>query len=153
MPLGSWLAGLATGLAGLLAGMLILRVIAFLFKAGRGKEGLGIGDADLMMMVGCFLGWQPVVVAFFVSVFPALLFGVLQLVLRGDRPMPFGPALAVGTLITMLCWRWIGPHFALIFFDETVMLLGGVGLVVVMFVAFWLLGLVRGRGEDDKVTG
>jgi leader peptidase (prepilin peptidase)/N-methyltransferase len=153
MPLGSWLAGLATGLAGLLAGMLILRVIAFLFKAGRGKEGLGIGDADLMMMVGCFLGWQPVVVAFFVAVFPALVFGVLQLVLRGDKPMPFGPALAVGTLITMLCWRWIGPHFALLFFDETVMLLGGVGLVVIMFVAFWLLGLIRGRAEDDKGSG
>jgi leader peptidase (prepilin peptidase)/N-methyltransferase len=150
MPLGSWQAGLATGLAGLLAGMVILRLIAFLFKAGRGKEGLGIGDADLMMMVGCFLGWQPVVVAFFVAVFPALVFGVLQLLLRGDRPMPFGPALAVGTLITMLCWRWIGPHFALIFFDESIMLLGGAGLVVIMFLAFWILGLVRGRGEDEK---
>ena len=29
--------------------------MAFLFKMGRGIEGLGIGDADLMMMVGAFI--------------------------------------------------------------------------------------------------
>ncbi len=149
MPLGGWKAGLATGLAGLLAGMLILRVIAFLFKHGRGIEGLGIGDADLMMMVGCFLGWQPVVVAFFVALAPGLLFGFLHLALRGDHPMPFGPSLALGTLITWLCWRWLGPWLANFFFDPLLVgLTGGTGLVL-MFVVFWMLGAVRGRGEPE----
>src|SRR5262249_39880397 len=100
LPVGGWQFGLATGLAGVLAGMVVVRAIAFLFRMGRGKEGLGIGDADLMMMVGSFLGWQIVVVAFFVSVFPALVFAVAHLLLRGDRPLPFGPSLAVATLIT-----------------------------------------------------
>src|SRR5262249_34248568 len=68
LPPGSPQLGLATGVAGVLAGAGLPRVIGFLFKAGRGKEGLGIGDADLMMMAGAFLGWQLVIVAFFVSV-------------------------------------------------------------------------------------
>jgi leader peptidase (prepilin peptidase)/N-methyltransferase len=150
MPLGGWKAGLATGLAGLLAGMLILRVIAFLFKHGRGKEGLGLGDADLMMMVGCFLGWQAVVVAFFVALLPGLLFGFLHLALRGDQPMPFGPSLALGSLVTWLCWRWLGPGLAHFFFDPLyVGMVGSAGLVL-MFVAFWMLGAVRGRDEPEE---
>ena len=65
-------------------------------------EGLGVGDADLMMMAGAFLGWQPVVIAFFVGVFPALLFGLTQLMFRGDQALPFGPSLALGVVITLL---------------------------------------------------
>jgi leader peptidase (prepilin peptidase) / N-methyltransferase len=155
MPLGSRLAGLATGLAGVLAGMAVLRAIAFLFKIGRGKEGLGIGDADLMMMVGAFLGWQVVLVAFFVSVFPALLFGIMQLVLRGEKPMPFGPSLAAGTVITWLCWDWIAPHVHPVLSDWlTLVLLSGAGAM-----AFFVLSVIfRLRGSDppeegDKVAG
>ena len=70
LPPGSWQLGLATGLAGALAGLLMLRGVRLLFGLGRGVEGLGVGDADLMMMAGAFVGWQPVVLAFFISVGP-----------------------------------------------------------------------------------
>jgi leader peptidase (prepilin peptidase)/N-methyltransferase len=133
----------------------VLRAIAFLFKIGRGKEGLGIGDADLMMMVGAFLGWQVVVVAFFVSVFPALVFGIMQLVLRGEKPMPFGPSLAAGTVITWLCWDWIAPHLHPVLSDGVMLgLLAGGGAV-----GFFVLSVMfrlRGSGpveESDKVAG
>jgi len=36
-------------------------------RKGLGKEALGLGDADLMMMAGSFLGWQPIILAFFLS--------------------------------------------------------------------------------------
>src|SRR5438445_8845572 len=107
-PGGNWQTGLATGLAGVLAGTLMLRAIRFLFGLGLGIEALGLGDADLMMMAGSFLGWQPVVVGFFVGVFAGLVFGVAQLVLSGDTMMPFGPSLAVGIVVTFLCWYLIG---------------------------------------------
>ena len=55
-----WALGLLTGLAGAAAGMILLRAIKFMFERGLGKEALGLGDADLMMMAGAFLGWQPV---------------------------------------------------------------------------------------------
>ena len=84
-----------------LAGMVMLRGVRFLFGLGRGKEGLGIGDADLMMMAGSFLGWQPVLIAFFVGVFAALFVGVAQLMRKGDQALAFGPPLAVGVMITL----------------------------------------------------
>ena len=67
----------------------MLRVVGFLFSAGLGKEALGLGDADLMMMVGSFLGWQIVVVAFFLSVIPALVFGIILLAVKNDNSLPF----------------------------------------------------------------
>src|SRR5262249_60793370 len=98
LPWESWKTGLLTGLAGVAAGTLMLRVVRFSFNKGRGIEGLGVGDADLMMMAGAFVGWQPVIVAFFVSVFPARLFGVRQIIRKGDQPLPYGPSLPLGTL-------------------------------------------------------
>jgi len=65
-----------------------------------------LGDADLMMMIGSFLGWQIVVVSVFVAVIPAAFFGVLQWVVHRDNSLPFGPSLAAGALITYLGWDW-----------------------------------------------
>jgi leader peptidase (prepilin peptidase)/N-methyltransferase len=150
LPEGSRMLGLATGLAGLLAGAAILRTIAFLFKHGRGMEGLGLGDADLMMMVGCFVGWQVVVVAFFVALAPGIVFGLGRMILRSGREMPFGPSLAVGTLVTLLCWRWIGAHLASFFFDPVLVGFAGTFMVVGMTLLFWMMGTVRGRGGPPE---
>ncbi|MFQ3651686.1 MAG: prepilin peptidase [Gemmataceae bacterium] len=139
LPAGSWQLGLATGLAGALAGMVILRGVAFLFKIGRGIEGLGIGDADLMMLVGAFLGWQPVVLAFFVAVGPALVFALAQALTQGERPLPFGPSLALGSLLTLLFWNQLGPRFGILFFDPWVLgVLGGAGAFLLVAMAFVL---------------
>jgi leader peptidase (prepilin peptidase)/N-methyltransferase len=140
------LTGLATGLAGMLAGMLVLRAIGFLFKAGRGREGMGLGDADLMMMVGAFLGWQPVIVAFFVAVFPGLVFGIIQVALFGDRPFPYGPSLAAGSVLTWLGWHALVERFPLqlLFFDPLMLgVLGGAGAVF-LFLAALVIRLLRG---------
>jgi leader peptidase (prepilin peptidase)/N-methyltransferase len=126
-PGGNWQTGLATGLAGLLVGTLLVRAARFLSSAGLGREALGLGDADLMMMAGCFLGWQPVAAAFFVSAAPGLVFGIIQVIVNKDDSLPFGPALAAGLIITMLCWHWIGPFAQVLFFWGT--LLAGMVLV------------------------
>lgn len=143
LPAGSWKTGLATSLAGIMAGVLLVRGIRLVFGLGRGKEGLGIGDADLMMMAGAFLGWQPVVMAFFVSVFPALFLGIVQLVRRGNQEMPFGPALALGIIITMLCWRYIGPAVQFYFFSGPLFLTAVVAGGSILFVASFLLRVIR----------
>jgi leader peptidase (prepilin peptidase)/N-methyltransferase len=128
---------------GALVGTLLLRAIRFLFSLGLGIEALGLGDADLMMMAGSFLGWQPIVVAFFIGVFVGLVFGVAQLVLHGDNMMPFGPSLAVGVVITFLCWKWIGPKVQMPFFNSFVILaLAGLGGVL-MFAASYALRITR----------
>jgi leader peptidase (prepilin peptidase)/N-methyltransferase len=150
LPPGSWQLGLATGLAGMLAGTLMLRVIGFIFGKGLGKEAMGLGDADLMMMAGSFLGWQPIVVAFFISVFPGLVMGVFQLIIRRDNSLPFGPALAAGVVITWLGWNWIGPRVQPMFFWD-VILFAMAGLAVVLMVAFSLFfWMVRPRQEQES---
>src|SRR5262249_53000427 len=125
----------------------LLRGMRFLFSTGLGKEALGLGDADLMMMAGAFLGWQPVVVAVFVAVVPALFFGLVQMAVRRDSSLPVGPSLGAGVLLTMLVWEWLGPSLQVLFFWDKLML----GLAVVggafMFFSSLLLRLAR-RGQE-----
>lgn len=139
---GTWQNGLATGLAGMLAGSILLRIVRFLFNMGlgaaylesRGGDALGLGDADLMMMAGSFLGWQPIVVAFFISVFPGLLLGLIQLLVYRTASLPFGPALACGVLLTWLGWHHIwGPQVLPLFFSSMLM------MVLLAASAFFLL--------------
>jgi leader peptidase (prepilin peptidase)/N-methyltransferase len=136
-----------------LAGVLVLRGVRFLFGVGRGQEGLGLGDADLMMMAGAFVGWQIVIVAFFLSAFPALLIGIGQIILRGSQMIPFGPSLALGTLGTLYGWRWIGPYLQDFFFDSTVMLVLGIAGAVALLLVSFLLRLIRGVPEDETPAG
>jgi leader peptidase (prepilin peptidase)/N-methyltransferase len=144
LPEGSWQLGLATGLAGALAGMILLRGVAFLFWRGRGIEGLGMGDADLMMMAGAFVGWQVVVIGFFASVFPALLLAVVQVIRKGDKPMPFGPSLAAGVVLTLMGWPYVGPHFAFLFLDAPLLgAMAGAGAFILLVTSF-MLRLLRG---------
>jgi leader peptidase (prepilin peptidase)/N-methyltransferase len=140
LPPGSWQLGLLTGLVGAVTGNLMMRGIKFLFEQGMGREALGLGDADLMMMVGAFLGWQMVVVAFFVGTFAALFFAVPLVLMRGAKALPFGPGLAAGAVITMLCWRWIAPTVQRFFFDWMSVLVGATILGGGMFLASLIIG-------------
>jgi leader peptidase (prepilin peptidase)/N-methyltransferase len=149
LPAGSWQLGLATGLAGVLAGTMLLRAVRFVFGIGRGIEGLGVGDADLMMMAGAFLGWQAVVIAFFVSVAPALLIGVAQWLVRGGQELAFGPSLSLGIVLTMLGWRWIAPSTVSFFFDSTlIMIMVPTGAFFILVVSF-MMRLIRGSPVED----
>jgi leader peptidase (prepilin peptidase)/N-methyltransferase len=149
-PAGSWYHGLATGVAGMLVGTFLLRGVRFLFGIGMGSrymedphpdlagrwfgrrlvswfqrvggKALGIGDADLMMMAGSFLGWQPTLVAFFIGIFIGLPFGLLYVIFRGNHPFAFAPPLALGVVATFLGWHWIGPAVQPFFFNHTLML-------------------------------
>jgi leader peptidase (prepilin peptidase)/N-methyltransferase len=135
---GNLLTGLFTGLCGLLVGTFLLRLIGFVFGRGLGKEALGLGDADLMMMAGAFLGWQPVVVAFFIAVAPALVFAAVNRIVHNDNSLPFGPSLAIGLMTACLAWKWIGPQFQLIFFNATIVF-GFAGFLVVFLLLAALL--------------
>ncbi len=147
-PGGNWQTGLATGLLGALAGTLILRSIGFLFGSGLGKQALGLGDADLMMMAGAFLGWQPVIIAFFIGCFLALPAGIFQKIFNKDGSLPFGPSLSLGVMITFLCWQYIGPQFKMIFFDGFLLIVIAVFGSVFIFLFSFLLRLMRPKAKE-----
>lgn len=147
LQLGSHFTGFVTGLVGLLTGTLLLRAVRFLATRGLGREALGLGDADLMMMVGAFLGWQVVVVAFFVGALVTLVLAIIQLLVFHDDSLPFGPGLAVGSLVTAFGWKWIGPSCqALLFNGDLLALVGGFGGLL-LFVLCWIMGRLRRHQE------
>lgn len=146
---GDWRLGLATGAAGALMGTFLLRAIASIFSTALGREALGLGDADLMMMAGAFLGWQMVVVAFFLSVIPGLLLGILQMVIHRDSSLPFGPPLVLGTMLTLLGWRWLGPYVQPLFFWGGLLLGVLAAGAILLFLMGGLLGLLRPPAAED----
>jgi leader peptidase (prepilin peptidase)/N-methyltransferase len=154
LPPGSWQLGLATGLAGAAAGMAALRVVRFTFGLTRGIEALGVGDADLMMMAGAFVGWQPILLSCFVAAFPGLLFGVVQLLRRGNQALPFGPSLALGVMLTLWLWSFLGDSDALrmVFFEPGFLgfILGGG--TIFLLLAGGLFRFVLGTPAGDTVT-
>ncbi|MCS6850382.1 MAG: A24 family peptidase [Gemmataceae bacterium] len=146
-PGDPWTTGLATGLAGLLVGSILVRSIRFLFSVGLGVEALGLGDADILMMAGAFLGWQPAVIAFFLAVFPAVVLGIGQLIVRGEHAVPFGPSLAVGILGAMLGWAWIAPAVQVLFFNGLLLLVLALLSGTFLFLSGLGLGLMRKMRE------
>lgn len=66
------------------------------------KEAMGFGDVKLMGMVGAFLGWQGAVLGFVAACIAGAVIGVFLIIRRRDTHIPFGPYLALGSLIVML---------------------------------------------------
>jgi len=107
--------GILNSLAGVVVGGGLLWLLAWLSPYLFGKEGMGGGDIKLMAMVGAFLGWKPVLLAIMVGSLIGSIVGVGLIafrVMRRDEYLPFGPFLAVGSLVALflhqpvLDWYW-----------------------------------------------
>ncbi len=102
---------LTAGLAGLGAAGLILTIVVL------SRGGMGGGDVKLAALMGVFLGWPSTAVALFLAFLGGGIVGLvlLALRLRGRKDaIPFGPALAAGT-VAALFWgdaiaRWYWPR-------------------------------------------
>lgn len=143
-PPGSWQMGLMNGLIGAAVGLLIARGIRGLFGFGFGQESMGLGDADLLMMAGSFLGWQPIALALpagaviTLVVLPVLVVWGLVRGRRFDvREMAFGPGIAAGVVACWLGWPWLEQLVRAALFDLTMIgVIGGVfggGLLIAGF--------------------
>ena len=70
-----------------------------------GKEGMGYGDANIMAVVGAFVGWQKVLLALFIASFVGSLVGISYILLKGKNlkaAIPFGPFLSIGGYATVI---------------------------------------------------
>ncbi len=87
---------------GAVLGYGILWAVAMIFKYTTGREGMGIGDMELLAMIGSFIGPVGIWVSLMVGSLSGLVLGGLYLVInhkkRGTR-IPFGPFLALGALV------------------------------------------------------
>ncbi|SMG56605.1 prepilin peptidase [Paenibacillus aquistagni] len=98
---------------GAVAGFTLLLLIALV-----SKNGMGGGDIKLFGVLGLALGWKCVLLAFLFSACFGTIIGLLGMlfgkVKRGE-PMPFGPAIALGTIAAYL-WgdRLLSWYFQLL---------------------------------------
>lgn len=106
---------------GAVAGYLSLWSVYWLFRFATGKEGIGYGDFKLLAALGAWLGWMMLPLIVLLSSAVGALVGVAMIVLRGhqrDKPIPFGPFLAVAGLIALLYGEtlvqlWLGQALRL----------------------------------------
>jgi leader peptidase (prepilin peptidase) / N-methyltransferase len=96
--------GVMTGVVGAVVGIWLLHLITFIGSAVFQKAAMGAGDAKLAALMGAWLGWQNLLVAGFLACVLGAVGGMGAIALGWlDRrqPMPFGPFLALGTLIAI----------------------------------------------------
>jgi leader peptidase (prepilin peptidase)/N-methyltransferase len=84
---------------------LILLVVRWVYKAVRKRDGMGLGDVKLLAMIAAFLGFGGALLALFVGVVTASVYGI-GLMARGKptgtTKLPLGSFLAAGGLFAAL---------------------------------------------------
>jgi len=93
------LLGFKASIIGLFAGGGLFYAIAVLSKGGMGG-----GDIKMMAMVGALMGWKSVLLTTFLGSLTGAAFGITLMIFKGKgrkTKIPFGPFLALGTLITL----------------------------------------------------
>ena len=101
-------------LIGGLFGYSIIWLIIFFYKNLRKKEGMGLGVAKLIAVVGFWFGWFSIPFTIFISSLVALIFSVPSL-LKKTRDMstqiPIGPFIIIGCLIYVYFANYIKNFF------------------------------------------
>jgi prepilin signal peptidase PulO-like enzyme (type II secretory pathway) len=96
----------------------LLYIGGFLFTYILGKArgqpidevAFGYGDVMLITLSGLILGWQPLIIAMFMTVFLGAAGAIIYLVVRGltrrhysmFTPLPYGPYIVLGTVLMLL---------------------------------------------------
>lgn len=83
--------GLSTAVLGAAVGFMgIWLPFIVLYKIVRGRQGMGLGDAKLVMLAGSFFGWQGAAFALFAGATQATVAGIVLLTTRGRIDEPSG---------------------------------------------------------------
>lgn len=101
-----WLSGVTflEAVVGILAGAGALILLINFWYWLRSEEGMGLGDVNMMALIGAFLGWQGALTALVLAAASGALIGI-ALMLSGRLGMhsklPFGVFLALGGLAAL----------------------------------------------------
>ena len=64
-------------------------------------ESMGGGDVKLLAMIGAFLGWQKAILTFFLAPFFGIIIGVINLIVKKDHTLPYGPFLSLAAILSL----------------------------------------------------
>jgi leader peptidase (prepilin peptidase) / N-methyltransferase len=82
------------------------------------REAMGLGDVKFMGAIGTFIGWQGVIFSIMVSVWIGAAVGIILILSRRrewSSRMPYGPYLALATIIWLFLGKKFFPHFPQLF--------------------------------------
>lgn len=106
-------------LAGVLMGGGFLWVIAYLYLVIRKQEGMGGGDIKLLGWIGAVLGWQAIPFVILSSSVLGSIVGLAMMRKSNDglkTVLPFGPFLALGSVIYLLGGHILAYNYLVLFF-------------------------------------
>ena len=107
-----------SSLIGLVLGWVAIVAVSQAYLRLRGVEGMGMGDAKMMALVGAFLGWPPVLLVLVLGSLLGSLAGVFLLATgRGglQAKLPFGTFLGIAGLVALFFGdAVIGWYFGLL---------------------------------------
>ncbi len=86
-------------------GYIIIWLIIFIYKKLRNKEGMGLGDAKLLSVIGFWFGWVSIPFVIFFSSTVALLSAIPDLIKNKKNlssQIPFGPYIIIGCLMFLV---------------------------------------------------
>lgn len=100
-------AQLGQALLGSLAGWGSLYLVGLLGTIAFRKNAMGFGDVKFLAPIGAFLGPIGVLYAFFGAAVVGSLVGLPMYLMGSRRHIPFGPYLAVGTVLALAVGPWL----------------------------------------------
>ena len=101
---------LDSAVIGAISGYGILWGVFHAFRLLTGKHGMGYGDFKLTAALGAWLGWQMIPIIILAASLTGTIIGVALILLgqhQREKPLPFGPYLAMGGWIALLWGPWI----------------------------------------------
>jgi leader peptidase (prepilin peptidase)/N-methyltransferase len=95
-----------SALIGAIAGFLVLFIVGQGYYLLTRREGMGLGDAKLLAMIGAFLGWRSLPLTIFAGSLLGTIIGTAIILFSRDRfyKIPFGPFLSLGALLWLAVW-------------------------------------------------
>ncbi|MBL1218009.1 MAG: prepilin peptidase [Planctomycetes bacterium] len=109
-----WLGALGGSMVGYLCGGALIWGIRLLGTLAFGKEAMGLGDAHLLACVGAVVGWIDPILIFLIAPFLAIAWMLVTSVMGRlfggfTQVLPYGPWLALSTMVVILGDRWLEP--------------------------------------------
>jgi len=87
-------------------GLLFFPLLNYGYRALRGRDGIGLGDAKLLAGIGIWLSWQGLPMVLLVASVVGLIAGLIKVAVKGtpakETPIPFGPFLCLAAWIVWL---------------------------------------------------
>ena len=125
-------------LLGLAMGGGLVWAVRIIASQALGEEAMGLGDVTLMAMIGAFLGWQAALLTFVIAPFTSILVALVQLLIKGENRLAFGPYLCLAAGIVVIGWNLVWNQWAV----DGVFAMGGTYLMVLILVCLVLMSVM-----------